>query len=314
MLWQAFAAPVGQRMRRVFMIGCLPLTGGLLALALFVSGVVAPPARIAYYLEAANPAHKLRLLGEAAVRMTESVLNKYSREEAAYVLLFGLLSIIPVKFLKMCGVFVVPLTYALVVLPLRAALAKWQPLPWTFFAYLLVLVAFVTHQFFLVGRYVSLLNLLAVPTAAAGLALLMQRYPRWKWLMVALALLTMAANVVSLSPKKTHIIEAGRWLGANADDASRVGVDNARIAYYAGWRAAQSVSLDRPVLARALAEKDIDMVAVEVSRKDAEVATWLAENRLRAVQRFTSKAGDAVIVAVPAIAQTSPSIKERSRP
>jgi hypothetical protein len=301
MLWQAFAAPSGQRLRRVFMIGCLPLAGAVLAAVLFGRGLVAPPGRLTYYLEAANPLRTLQIVSEAAGRMSEFVFKyKYSREEAGYVLFFGLLTIIPVKFLKMCGVFVVPLAYSFVVQPARAALARWQPLPWAFFAYLLVLAAFVTHQFFLVGRYVGLLNLLAVPVAAAGLALLMQRFPRWKMLMVALALVTMAANVVSFSPRKTHIVEAGRWLGANAHDATRVGVDNARIAYYARWRASQSVSLDRPALARALAEKRIDMVAVEASRKDAEVGQWLAENRLQEVQRFSNQAGDAVIVAVPA--------------
>jgi hypothetical protein len=57
-----------------------------------------------------------------------------------------------VKFLKMTGVFVVPLAYAFVARPVKAALSRWQPLPWAFLFYLLVLVAFVTHQFFLVGR------------------------------------------------------------------------------------------------------------------------------------------------------------------
>lgn len=313
MLWQAFAAPPGQRLRRALMLGSLPLAGAVLAGVLVGSGLVVLPNRVGYYLEAVNPLHKLQLLGEAAGNMSESVLSKYSREEAAYVLFFGLLSIIPVKFLKMAGIFVVPLAYAFVARPMKAALSRWQPLPWAFFAYLLVLVAFVTHQFFLVGRYVSLLNLLAVPVAAAGLALLMQRYPRWKWPMVALALVTMAANVVSLSPKKTHVVEAGRWLGANARDAARVGVDNARIAYYAGWRASQAVSQDRAALGAALAQKRIDMVAVEASRNDAGVEKWLAAYRLQTVQRFANKAGDAVIVAVPVPAQASPSITERSR-
>ena len=300
MLWQVFAAPAGQRMRRVFMIGSLPLAGAALAVVLFSSGLVKSPDRLAFYLEAVNPLRKLQIFGEAAGRMAELVLNKYSREEAGYILFLGLLSIIPVKFLKMAGVFVVPLAYPFVVQPARAALARWQPLSWAFFAYLLVLAAFVTHQFFLVGRYVSLLNLLAVPLAASGLALLMRRFPRWRTLMVALALVTMAANVVSFSPRKTHIVEAGRWLGAHASNAERVGVDNARIAYYAGWRASQSVSLDRPALARALAEKRIGMVAVEAPRKEADVEKWLAEHHLQPVQRFANKAGDAVIVAVPA--------------
>jgi 4-amino-4-deoxy-L-arabinose transferase-like glycosyltransferase len=313
MLWQVFSAPAGQRLRRVMMLGSLPLAGATLAGLLVGSGVVALPHRVGFYLEAANPLHKLQLLGEAAARMSGSVLGKYSREEAAYVLFFGLLSIIPVKFLKMAGVFVVPLAYAFIARPARTVLSRWQPLPWAFFIYVLVLVAFVTHQFFLVGRYVSLLNLLAVPVAAAGLALLMQRFPRWKWPMVALALATMLANVVSLSPRKTHIVEAGRWLGANAHDAARVGVDNARLAYYAGWRASQAASLERPALAQALASGRVEMVAIEAPRKDADAEKWLADHGLQAVQRFANKAGDAVIIAVPAPAQASPSITERSR-
>jgi hypothetical protein len=256
---------------------------------------------VSYYLEAANPLRMLQTLKEAGSGMSETVFKyKYSREEAGYILFFGLLSVIPMKFLKMAGVFLIPLIYPFAVLPLRSVLSRWQPLPWAFLAYLLALIAFVTHQFFLVGRYVSMLNLLAVPVAAAGLALLMQRFPRWKALMAALALATMAANVVSLSPRKTHIVEAGRWLGANAPDSGRVGVDNARLAYYAGWRAAQSVSLERSAMAQALVEKRIDMVAIEVPRKDADVEKWLADQGLKAVQRFANKAGDAVIVAVPA--------------
>ncbi|MBE7422482.1 MAG: glycosyltransferase family 39 protein [Zoogloeaceae bacterium] len=314
MLWQAFAAPAGQRVRRVIMLGCLPMIGAVLAAVLFGSGTVPQPARVSYYFEAANPVRTLQLLNEAGSRMSETVFKyKYSREEAGYILFFGLLSVIPMKFLKMAGVFVVPLAYAVLTHSIRAVLARWQPLPWAFLAYLLVLIAFVTHQFFLVGRYVSLLNLLAVPVAAAGFALLMQHFPRWRGVMVALALVTMAANVVSLSPKKTHIAEAGRWLGVNAPDSGRVGVDNARIAYYAGWRTSQAVSLDRAALGTALAQKRIDMVAVEAPRKDAETEVWLAEHRLQAVQRFANKAGDAVIVAVPVPAQVSPSIAERNR-
>jgi hypothetical protein len=314
MLWQIFAAPAGQRMRRVLMLGCVPLAGALLAGVLFGTGLQAVPARVAYYLDAANPLRTLQILNEAGGRMSEHVFPfKYSREEAGYILFFGLLSVVPMKFLKMTGVFLIPLAYPFAVQPLRAVLGRWQPLPWAFLAYLLVLVAFVTHQFFLVGRYVSLLNLLAVPFAAAGLALLMQRFPRWKGVMVALALVTMAANVVSLSPKKTHIVEAGRWLGANAHDAARVGVDNARIAYYAGWRVSQAVSLDRAALGTALAQRRIDMVAVEAPRNDAGVGKWLAAYRLRTVQRFANRAGDAVIVAVPVPAQASPSMTERSR-
>ncbi|MEZ5618948.1 MAG: glycosyltransferase family 39 protein [Rhodocyclaceae bacterium] len=314
MLWQAFGVPAGQRRRRVIEIGFLPLAGVFLAAALFGSGLLAVPHRVIYFFDAANPLHALQVINEAADRMSEAVFKyKYSREEAGYILFFGLLSVIPMKFLKMTGVFLVPLAYRFAVPPIRTWLAPWQPLPWAFLAYVLVLAAFVTHQFFLVGRYVSLLNLLAVPIVASGLSLLMQRFPRWKALMLTLALLTMAANVVSLSPAKTHIVEAGRWLGAHATDPARVGVDNARIAYYAGWRTTNAIILDRTALATALAEKHANMVAVETTRKDRELEKWLAENRLHVVQRFANKAGDAVVIAVPESAQPSPSTTGRSR-
>ncbi len=314
MLWQAFGAPAGQRMRRVLVIGCLPLAGATLAAAFIGSGLVTAPSRVVYYLDAANPLRALQIISEAAGRMSETVFKyKYSREEAGYILFFGLLTVIPMKFLKMTGVFLVPLAYRLAVPPARTWLAPWQPLPWAFLAYLLVLVAFVTHQFFLVGRYVSLLNLLTVPLVAGGLALLIQRFPRWKALMLALALLTMAANVISLSPGKTHIIEAGRWLSANAVDPARIGVDNSRIAYYAGWRISGAVIDDRVALARGLVEKRIDMVAVEAPHKDAEVKLWLIEKRLQVVQRFANKAGDEVVIAVPQTAQLSPSMTGSSR-
>jgi hypothetical protein len=315
MLWQATAAPAGEKLRRTLAIGLLPLAGTSLALLLFAAGLVPPPARLMYYLEAANPLRTFQIIGEAGSRMSDSVFQfKYSREEAGYVLFFGLLSIIAMKFLKMTGLLLVPMACQLAAQPARAWLARWQPLPWAFLAYLLVLVAFVTHQFFLVGRYVSMLHWLAVPLAAGGLALLMRRFPRWRMLMVALALLTMTTNVVSSKPAKSHIPAAGQWLAANVSDPTRVGFDNARVAYYAGWRRNASVVVPRPQLAQALAARRLDMVVVEVPRKDAEAASWLRENRLKEVRRFVNKAGEAVIVALPADDQASPSTTERKMP
>lgn len=315
MLWQAASAPRGEKLRRALLIVALPAAATLLIALLLASGLLATPTRVKYYLEAVNPISLLRHVQEAAGRMDGTVfVYKFSREEAGYVLFFGLLSIIPVKFLKMTGVFLVPLAWQIAAQPARSWLARWQPLPWAFLAYLLVLAAFVTHEFFLVGRYVGLLNLLAVPLAASGLLLMMRRFPRWRGLMLALALLTLAANVVSLSPRKTHVAEAGAWLAANRADAARTGVDNPRIAYYAGWHSARTVILERAALGEALAEGRLDMVAVEAPRMDGGLEKWLAEHRLLAVQRFANKAGDAVIVAVPAQPQASPAMTPSSRP
>lgn len=296
MLWQALAAPAGERLRRVLMMGCLPLAGALLAVILIGAGLLAVPGRVIYYMEAANPLRTLQILGEAGGRMSDSVFPyKYSREEAAYILFFGLLSVIPVKFLKMSGLFLVPLGYAFVARPARAVLASWQPLPWVVFAYLLVLAAFVLHQFFLVGRYVSLLNLLSVPLVATGFAALTQRFPRWKALMVALALLTLAANVVSLSPRKTHVVEAGRWLAANVADRSLACLASSRIAYYAGWRSA-GIVFEGAAFDRALDDGRCVWVVLETKRKEYP-DDWLKRKQLREVRRFENPGGETVIIA-----------------
>lgn len=316
MLWQAFAAPSGLRLRRMFMIGSLPVVGAALAILVFASGLLPLPDRLVYFLDAANPLHKLGVLKEAAERMSEHVFKyKYSREEAGYVLFFGLLTIIPVKFLKMSGVFVVPLAFAFFGQPLRAVLSRWQPLSWVFFAHVLVDVAFVTHMFFLVGRYVAMLNLLAVPIAAAGLAALMRRYPRWRLAMLALGMIALLANVVSFSPKSTQIIEAGKWLSANRSAVSRIYLENPRVAFYAGlgYVATGRARMERGDLAKAVAENRFDMLVLDASAKEGGTDEWLAANRLKVLKRFANKAGTAVIIAIPDAAQTSPATTERSR-
>jgi len=228
--------------------------------------------------------------------MVEAVFpDKYSREEAGYILLFGLLSIIPVKFLKMSGVLLIPMTYAFIAQPIRNALARWQPLPWMFLAHLFVLAAFVTHNFFLVGRYVSLLNMLAVPVVSMGLLLLMRRFPRLKAILAILVLITLLANVVSLSPRKTHIVEAGRWLAANVKERDLVCIANSRLAYYAGWRS-EGIVFDGAQFEKQIEEGRCAWVAVE-ARKTDRLDAWLHERRLQEMRRFENRAGDAVVVA-----------------
>lgn len=299
MLWQAFGAPAGYKMQRILAIGGLFLVGALLAVAFFASGLVAPPGRLLYYLEAANPLHTLQIINEAGGRMAEVVFaHDYSHDEAGYILFFGLLVIIPVKFLPMFGVFIVPLAFAFVVQPARAVLARWQPLPWVFLAYLLALVAFVTYRFFLTGRYVSTLNLLTVPLVAGGLWWLIKRFPRLKALMLTLALLTMVANVVSLSPRKTHILEAATWLAANVAEPQGICMSNRVIAYYAGWPS-KGIVLERSELDQALTKGHCAMLVLEAKNEDTGFDGWLAANRFQEVQRFSQERGDAVVIAVP---------------
>jgi hypothetical protein len=315
MLWQFLAAPAGVRLRRVLLIGCLPLAGAAVAGLLFVSGMMEVPHRLAHLSQAFNPLAKVQAFNEMAGRMSDLLFgHKYTREEAGYVLFFGLLTIILVKFLKMSGLLIVPMIFAFSGRSLKAVLARWQPLPWIFLAHTLALAAYVTYQYFLQGRYAAMLNLLAVPVVAVGLFALMQRFPRWRWLMLALALMTLLANVVSLSPKSMQIVEAGKWLAGSRVEAARIYVDNPRVAYYAGLRYAGREHLGREELAKALADKRFDLLVLDAPAKDrAGLDAWMVDNRLQAVRTFANKAGNTVVVAVPAGAQPGPEMTERSR-
>jgi hypothetical protein len=314
MLWQAWEAPPGERLGRMLRIGWLPLAAVVAGGLLIASESVAVPWRVAQLLEIANPLRTLRGIGEAANKMSDLVFPyKYSREEAGYVLFFGLISIIPMKFIQMSGLLVVPIGYALAKPSLRAVLGKSSLLGWFFLAHALILIVFVTSKFFLVGRYVAMLNLLAVPAAAFGFAALAGRFPRWRFPMIAVLLVMALANVVSFSAKNTQIIEAGRWLKGAPIPAASIYVDNPRVSFYAGlgYVDAGRRQLLRADLAKAVAENRFNMIVLEGSRKErAELDAWLAANNLLVVKKFSNKAESAVLVAIPAGAYTSPSMTE----
>ena len=301
MAWQMTLAVPGSRLRTTLVSVALPTGALVLGALLVLAGVIELPRRILYYLSAADPIQKTFTLSDAAARLSDKVLPyKYSREEAIYILSIGLLSIIPIKFLKMMGLLLVPFAYRFKDGGFRKILAPWQPLPWAFAVYVLVLAAFVTQQMFLVGRYVSILNLLAVPLVAVGFAQLAARHERWQPLFAALALAMVAANVVSLTPRQTQIIEAGNWLRQHAAADLRVGMENGRVAYYAGWKLARANYYERQALADELASGRLDLAAFEIDRKETETDAWLMQKRLVEMRRFVGPKGDMVILAAPA--------------
>jgi hypothetical protein len=301
--WQSFAAPTGHKLRRIFMLVCLPLAGTAILFITYGIGAIELPSRSIYYLEAANPFNKLRELDRIGKQISDAgfFTYKYSREEAGYILFFGLLSVIPVKFVQMSGVLLIPLLYQLSLQPLKRTISDWQPMAWAFVIYAAILAAFITHMFFLTGRYVSLLNLLAVPLVAAGLAGLMARFKRWRILVYLLLFITMASNVISTSNNKGHILEAGEWLAANVNETARVYIENPRVAYYSGLgqRNAGKPGNDRHAITQLLAENRYDFVVLDKDKSDATLDEWFKENRMIIINSYMNKKGDSIVIAVP---------------
>lgn len=286
-----------QRLRRVSMLVWLPLVGGLLVVALMASGGVDLGGRISTYAAAANPVTLTAKFKLAASQFADAVLNHYSKEEAASILFFGLMSMIPKKFLEMSGVFIIPQIYFFWSDSPRRKIAGWQPLGWFFTVYCIVLTAFLTANLFLSARYVAFLAILTVPLIAVGLNSLASRLPRWRYAIVGFILLLALANVVSVSPRNTQYREAGQWVAANSLSAWTTYIDDPSTGYYAGpahyWENRSRVGLS---VEQAIAKRQFEYYVFELSRRDAQKADWIASLNLDEIRRFKNTRGDAVLI------------------
>lgn len=223
----------------------------------------------------------------------EAVLPALSRGDAHYMLLIGLLSAIPVKFLRGLGVFVVPFACGL-----RTTVGNVgsRLLTGLVLVYSLLLAAFISEGLYLTGRYVTYLNLLVVPATAAGAMAMVGRWPRLKVWLVGVAVVAMLANVVSLSERKPQFKAAGAWLVENVSDADRVYVEGRRVRYHAGYPVIDG--LPHEVVVQAPHRKAFDLFVVE--RDDdadpAALPAWLAQHQMELVTRFDGPGTDVLVL------------------
>ncbi len=290
--WQVFTAPANERWKRLAMISSLPATG-LAALLLIMSTGHVTPSRISGEMERINLARF-----DAKAQTLATALIYYARDQARTILFFGSLSIIPLKFIKQLGVFVVPLLFLFKIRSFLPAMTRIPLLSWAWAAHVLVLSAFVVDMQFLAGRYVAVLSLLASPLIGLGLWRLMQQYPRWGKAFATLALLIMISNVLSISPGQTQYGQAAKWLNGNMPENPRIFVESTRTAYYAGWRPATNFypGEKRELLAKAIENGMYDFVILDVPRRETDIDSWLKANKLRVLQRFSSPRNDSVII------------------
>jgi hypothetical protein len=292
-VWQLYAVRRCMTAALAVKVLALPMVGITAACVPLAFDALAVGGRLKGYWLAVDLAGKGARFDSQVQAFQSSVLPELSRSDAHYMLLFGLLSAIPVKFLKGLGIFVVPLLFT-------GSAIRWKNgsllLNVLFVIYCLILAAFVTGKLFVTGRYVSYLNLLAVPIVAYGCGVMVQRWPRLKWWLVAAAVVAMLANVVSFSRQKPQFKEAAAWLVQNVPDASRVYVEGRRVRYHAGYPLGRTL---RPEVAvRTPHRKAFDLFVVE--RGDDADATalpaWLAQHQLELVTRFDGPGADVLVL------------------
>jgi hypothetical protein len=309
-LWQIFEAPKGEKLKRVLMIGGPSIAALTALLALYLGGHLSPGNRLSGEFSRFSTARF-----DAKAETMSMAFIEYARGQARSILFFGSLALIPVKFFSKIGILIAPLAYLLLSKQVRAILSHYALFAWGFLAHLMVLVVFVLDLQFLAGRYVGLLLLMAAPFVGIGFWLLCQRFPRWRWVMVATVIVAMLASATSLSPGKTQFVQAGAWLSANASESPRIYIESGRSAYFAGWHHLGGIPLkDRTPLAAAVKDKKYDLLVLEVSRKETDIDAWLAQAGLQVVQRFGVPGRDAVIIAAPiGLSQDSVSNTARKR-
>src|SRR5690606_16428275 len=91
---------------------------------------------------------------------------KFSRDDAGMIVLCGLFVTLLIKFVQLLGPFALVLVDRHSWSRLPAAVRSFSLFGWAFLLYLLVLYTFFIHEQFTTTRYLSLLNMLAVPPVA----------------------------------------------------------------------------------------------------------------------------------------------------
>jgi hypothetical protein len=159
----------------------------------------------------------------------------YARDDVGLIIFLGLCGYVLVKILHTLGIFIIPWLIGWHQ-KTQKPLTSWLLLDITALGYAGILLIFVFGHLFLSRRYTTFLGFLLLPRIALGLSVIAQRWPRLKGWIVLVSILLAFAHVVSLSPQKTHLRDAGLWLGHHLPASSRVYMDEAnRLVWYAGW-------------------------------------------------------------------------------
>lgn len=294
-LWQLPSLLCKERRARAAQLyALLVLLAGIagLGLLLLVEVFAMPASRLVYYANLLNPSHLLQSFSLFAEQFGDSMTYKYSRDDAGKIIFFGMLATLLIKFGALLGPFAWLLLDRVTWKKLPLSARHFPLFAWAALLYLFVLMVFFIQEQFTISRYGSFLNLLVVPQIAWLLYLFAQRHPRLVKGLVVAALLVMLANVVSLGGKKTHYIEAGRWLSQNVASDSSIYYDDPRIAYYAGWGYPSS-----PPLEQALADPAaFRYLLIEADGDEPWLLEWLQQHELRVLARFANRKDDAVLV------------------
>ncbi|WP_213940062.1 glycosyltransferase family 39 protein [Pseudomonas sp. dw_612] len=290
-LWQLsnFRSPAQRKQVLQFVL--LPVLGLIVALA---SGAFSA-ARVSLYLDMLSPHSVFASFNLLSEQFSRSLINKYSQDEAGRIIFFGIVASMLISFVKLMGPFAVPFVLRSNWSVLRIYWRDFRPFAWTALLYAIVLVLFYLKQQFMNTRYLSFLNLLFVPVLATALAVFVGRFPRWGKALVVLAVLVMLSNVISISPGKTHYVQAGHWVAEHIEPGAPAYFEDGRISYYAGRGYALN-NLTREDAMSPAHGGEFRYFLIDARGDEPWLAAWLTEHKQRILARFANRKGATVLV------------------
>ncbi len=290
-LWQLPNLWSSGRRMQFAQFSLLPVLG---VLAVSVSGVFMS-ARVMLFLDMIAPHSVFASFQMLCDQFANSLINKYSQDEAGRIIFFGILASMAISFVKLMGPFAVPFILRRNWGVLGIYWRDYRPFAWAALLYLVVLVLFFIKLQFMNTRYLSFLNLLFVPVLAMGLAAFVREFPRCgKWLVV-LGLLVMLSNVISTGAGKTHYVEAGRWVSSHVERDAPTYFEDGRISYYAG-RGYVMPGLTQEEAMSAAHAGDYRYFVIEAKASEPWLNEWLVAHKLRIIEHFANRKGATVVV------------------
>lgn len=290
-LWQLPSLWSSSRRLSFFQFSLLPVLG---LLVVSVTGVLMS-ARVVLYLDMIEPRGVFASFQMLCDQFANSLINKYSQDEAGRIIFFGILATMTITFVKLMGPFAVPFILRRNWGVLGIYWRDYRPFAWVALLYLVVLVLFFIKQQFMNTRYMSFLNLLFVPVLAMGLAAFAREFPRMGKGLVVLALLVMLSNVISTGAGKTHYVEAGRWMSSHIEPDAPTYFSDGRISYYAGRGYVLPVLTQGEAISPAHAG-DYRYFVIEAKGDEPWLNEWLAAHKLRILEHFANRKGATVVV------------------
>jgi hypothetical protein len=287
------------RVRRTWLkllqINALPLLAMLAVLVLLVTGQEFAQPRVLHFLSLLDPRNFVARFELLVGDFAHAALQKNAADEARLIILFGLPLTLLSKFLTLCGPLALPLLYRGSWPAFGDYWRKLRPLAWAWFLYFAILMLFFIQERFVNPRYVSFLNLLAVPLLSIALLRFAGHFPRLGRLLVALALLVMLHNVISFAAKKTHYLEAGAWISQHTAPSDPIYYEDSRLAYYAG-RGYPFMPVTRAQAMSGENSPTYRYFVIVAKPDDPAVRLWLAQQKKRILGQFANRKGDAVLV------------------